>query len=281
VHPILFHIGNFPVRAYGTLILIGFFVALRYAMAEARRLPQGDAPDGKGRVTPDHVFDMALFGLVAGLIGTRVVFVALNWKLFAGDPIEALKIWTGGLSFIGAPIFGFGYVWLYCRRHRLPFLVVADIGAPGFALAYAFGRIGCFLNGCCYGRECSLPWAARFHEEGAVGVLTEPSHPTQIYAAIMSLAVFGALHALRRMRRPVASRSGLENPRSYADGTVVVSYFLLYATYRFVNDWFRAGATSKVLLWGLTDGQLTSLVAAPILIGLLWRLSRRRAPATP
>ncbi len=262
MHPILFHIGPFPVRAYGVLILIGFFLALRYAMSEARRMAAG-ATDGRNSITPDQVFDMSIFGLVAGLLGTRIVYVALNWNLFADNPIEALKIWTGGLSFIGAPIFGFGYAWLYCRRHNLSFLSAADIGAPGFALAYAFGRIGCFLNGCCYGHACNLPWAVRFHADGTSDALTAPSHPTQIYAAVMSLCIFAVLHRLRR--------------RQHRDGEVLLVYFMLYAVYRFINDFFRGGATSKALAFGLTDGQLVAIVALPILALLMMRL-RRQAP---
>ncbi len=268
MHPILFHVGPFPVRAYGVMILIGFFLALRYAMSEARwmaRTPLGGSSssmppvsDAQGGITPDHVFDMAIFGLVAGLIGTRVVYVALNWSAFAANPVEALKIWTGGLSFIGAPIFGFGYAWLYCRRHGLPFLKVADIGAPGFALAYTFGRLGCFLNGCCYGHACDLPWAVRFHADGASDALTVPSHPTQIYAAMMSIGIFVVLHRLRRRQHP--------------DGAVWLTYLMLYAIYRFLNDFFRSGATSKVIAFGLTDGQLVAIVAFPVLAFLLTRL---------
>jgi phosphatidylglycerol:prolipoprotein diacylglycerol transferase len=262
MHPILFHLGPFPVRAYGVMILIGFFIALRYAMAEARRL-QAASP-GSATVSPDQVFDMSLFGLIAGLIGTRLVYVALNWEMFAPNPIEIVKIWTGGLSFIGAPIFGFGFVWFYCRRHRLAFLPVADIGAPGFALAYVFGRIGCFLNGCCYGHACSLPWAVRFHADGASEALTPPSHPTQLYAAAMSLLIFAILHRLRR--------------RPHPDGAVLLSYLMLYAAYRFVNDFFRRGATAKVLAIGITDGQLAAAIAVPILAVLLIILYRTRQP---
>jgi len=269
VHPILFHIGPLPVRAYGTLILIGFLVALRYVLAAARRRATEDAgnsaPTGFEPITADHVLDMSLVGLVIGIIGTRIVFVALHWDLFRETPLDALKIWTGGLSFIGGPLFGFAYVWWYCRRHQLSFRAVADIGSPGFALAYAFGRIGCFLNGCCYGHVCSLPWAVRFHADGAPGALTAPSHPTQLYASAMSLAIFAVLH--RMLRRP------------HRDGAVTLAYFALYAAYRFVNDFFRSGATSKMVLPGLTDGQVAALVAIPVLLFLLFRLKAR--PESP
>lgn len=272
VHPILFHIGPLPVRAYGTLIMIGFLVALRYIMAAARRRAARDAESPEASqsapITADHVLDMSLAGLVIGIIGTRVVFVALNWDLFRDNPLDALKIWTGGLSFIGGPLFGFAYAWWYCRRHRLSFRAVADIGSPGFALAYAFGRIGCFLNGCCYGHACSLPWAVRFEADGVPGALTPPSHPAQLYASAMSLVIFAVLHRMLR--------------RAHRDGAVTLVYFILYATYRFINDFFRSGATSKTVVLGLTDGQAVALVAAPVLLALLFRLNSRAAnPVTP
>jgi len=265
LHPILFHLGPLPVRSYGVLILIGFLVALRYVLLAASRRPgreglDGVAPaPGNGVISADHVLDMALVGLVVGIIGTRVLFVALHWSLFRDNPLDALKVWTGGLSFVGGPIFGFAYVSWYCRRHGLPFRAVTDLASPGFALAYAFGRVGCFLNGCCYGHACSLPWAVRFQADGSPDVLTSPSHPTQLYAAAISLTIFVVLHRL--LKRP------------HQDGSVTIAYFALYAAYRFINDFFRAGATSRVILGSLTDGQVAALVAAPILL-LIWvRLS--------
>ena len=265
MHPILFYLGPLPVRAYGTLILIGFLVALRYVTLAARKRSRQTQPAPQVEITADHVLDMSLVGLIAGIVGTRIVYVALNWHLFSTNPLDALKLWTGGLSFIGAPVFGFGYAWWYCRRHKLPFLAVADLGAPGFALAYAFGRIGCLLNGCCYGHACSLPWAMRFHDDGAPNVWTDPSHPTQIYSAVMSLVIFAALHRL--LNRP------------HRDGTVFVAYLALYAVYRFVNDFCRSGATAKVVWLGLTDGQCAAIIALPVLIFAFGRVSRKRAGA--
>lgn len=259
MRPILFHLGPLPVRSYGTLIMIGFLLALRYVIVQAHRLYGSPTADraGQGKaITADHILDMSLIGLALGIVGTRVVFVVLHWEMFRDNVWEAFKIWTGGLSFVGGPLFGFAYAWWYCRRHRLSFAAVADLAAPGFALAYVFGRIGCFLNGCCYGHACALPWAVRFEADGMGSVLTPPSHPTQIYAAIMNVGIFVFLH--RMLRRP------------HQDGQVILAYGMLYAAYRFINDFFRAGATSRFVVGWVTDGQLAALVAIPILF-LLWR----------
>jgi phosphatidylglycerol:prolipoprotein diacylglycerol transferase len=261
MHPVLFHAGPITLRSYGVLVMCGFLVALWYVMGAARRAqaarPEG-APPG---ITPEQVFDASLVGLVAGIIGTRVLYVALNWSFYSHNPVAAFQIWNGGLSFIGAPIFGFGYCAYYCRRHGLSFLDVADMASAGFAVAYAIGRIGCFLNGCCYGAVCNLPWAVRFHADGHATALTPPSHPTQIYSALASLAAFAALDA------------GLKRP--HKRGVLFVGYLLFYAVYRFLVEGLRKGATAEVFRWQLTDAQVFSLVITPILLGVLIALIRR------
>lgn len=269
MRPILFHIGPVPIRAYGLLIVIGFLVALRYVLAQLDRLSRELGQDGarrQGLPTKDQLLDMALIGLALGIVGTRVVFVALHWEMFRDNPLDILRIWTGGLSFIGGPLFGFAFVWWYARRYGLSFRRMADLASPGFALAYAFGRVGCFLNGCCYGHACSLPWAVRFHVDGFGDALTPPSHPTQLYASAMSLGIFAVLHRL--LRTP------------HRPGQVAVAYFALYACYRFVNDFFRAGATSRVVAFGLTDGQVAALIAIPVLAILWFRLRRPEQPGS-
>jgi phosphatidylglycerol:prolipoprotein diacylglycerol transferase len=261
MHPVLFNIGPLPVRAYGAAILVGYLLGLRYTVAAARRRMAARGAADAHPITPDAVLDMALVGLVCGVVGARLVFVALYPQLFRSDWTDVFRLWTGGLSFIGAPVFGFGYAWWYCRRRKLPFLAAADMAAPAFALGYVFGRIGCLLNGCCYGRACDVPWAMQFPLEGAPGVFTAPSHPTQIYSALASLAIFGILD--RRLRGP------------HAEGEVFITYGLLYALYRFINEWFRRGATANVVFAGLTEGQIAAALAVPVLA--VWLYRRRSA----
>lgn len=264
MHPVLFHIGPIPIRSYGVLVLVGFLLGLWYVMRAARRRMASLKPSDPGVITPDHVFDASLVGLFMGILGTRVLYVALNWPQFRDNPLDIFKIWTGGLTFLGAPLFGFGYLYYYCRRHHLPFLAFADLCAPGFALASAFGRIGCFLNGCCYGHACDLPWAVRFYQEG--GVLTPPSHPAQLYEAVFHLFWFVLLD--RWLRRP------------HRDGEVLLGYLGLYCVSRFIMEEFRKGGSSTVDAFGLSLAQIYCVVALPIFLFLLWLLRRSRLPST-
>ncbi|MGC8667659.1 MAG: prolipoprotein diacylglyceryl transferase [Chthonomonadales bacterium] len=264
MHPILFHLGSFPVRSYGVMVLVGFLMGLWYASAAARRrlstLPEGDAR----AVSPDHVADMALVGLFVAIAGARALYVLLDLDQFRGHWMDVFKVWTGGLSIHGAIVCGIAYVWWYSRRHHLNFLAFADLCAPAFALGYAIGRVGCFLNGCCYGAACNLPWAVRFQKEGEPGVLTPPSHPTQLYATAMNLVWFVLLD--RWSRRP------------HRDGEIFVGYLALYCVYRFIDEQFRKGATADVFIAGFTHAQVFSAAALPVLLVILWRMHRTSAP---
>jgi len=265
MHPILFHIGPVPVRAYGVAVLLGFLLGLAYAMAAARRQLLRKPPPGCERLTPEHVFDFAMVALVVAVIGARALYVAMDWHEFRDNPLDALRVWTGGLSIYGSIAASLAYMAWFCRRRRLDFLTLADIGAPSFALGYAIGRVGCFLNGCCYGAECHLPWAVRFAAEGDPGHLTPPSHPTQLYAAAINLVWFILLDRWSR--------------RSQRRGEILIGYLLLYSVYRFVVEQFRKGATATLFAYGLTHAQAFSLAAIPVLLFLLLKLRRTPRPA--
>jgi phosphatidylglycerol:prolipoprotein diacylglycerol transferase len=122
---------------------------------------------------------------------------------------------------------------------------MGDVVAPGVALGYAIGRVGCFLNGCCYGGPTDLPWACRFHDPPITGPLTPPSHPTQIYASIINLGVFYLLLRIFRRQR--------------VTGQVLWSYIVFYAVYRFGIEFLRAGVTAQVAAAGLTQAQWASI----------------------
>lgn len=274
MRPILFYIGSTPIRSFGVMVLIGFLLALRYAMAAARRrmAKTGQKPGEPGVITPDHVFDMSMIGLFIGILGARLLYVLLDLDQFK-NPLDVIKIWTGGITIVGAILTCIPFLWFYCRRHKLPFFAFADIAAPAFALGYAIGRIGCLLNGCCYGHACDLPWAMRFPDErfpnANPAILTPPSHPTQIYATLFNLAWFVLLDRWSR--------------RSHRDGEIFLGYLALYCVYRFVDEQFRKGATADIFALGLTHAQAFILVVLPILLLLLWRLRRKPVsqPAVP
>src|SRR5258708_272933 len=149
----------------------------------------------------DIIADVTLWLMAGGIIGARFVYVTTYWKQeFAGEPFsEVFMIQHGGLVYygglIGATIAVLGYLFW----KKLPVWKIADILAPSIALGSVFGRVGCLLNGCCYGRACDLPWAIHFpspHNTFPQGV-----HPTQLYESFLSLILSAGLAWLYRHKK--------------------------------------------------------------------------------
>ena len=246
MRPILFHIGSVPIRSFGMLVMIGFMAGLWWVMRECesrKSLPEGTPR----RVAPEVLQDIATIGLFTSIIGARLVFVLLSWGYYSKHPKEIVQVWEGGISLHGALLFAVITLVVYCKKQKVSVASAADLGATAWALSYTFGRIGCFLNGCCYGNSCSLPWAVRFHDENGFG-LTPPSHPIQIYAAILNLIFF--LILVRWGRRP------------HHDGVIFLSYMIMYGAYRFFMEYLRIGATTTLLIPSLhlTDTHIVSLL---------------------
>lgn len=154
MHPELFRIPftELTVKSYGTMLVVGFLSAV-YVI---RRLSRDITPD------PDMITNASLYALVAGVAGARIFYVLHYYENFRGDFTGMFKIWQGGLELLGGVIGAVAVIILYLRYHKLPARRYLDILAIGLMLALVFGRIGCFLNGCCYGKPTDLPWAVRF-----------------------------------------------------------------------------------------------------------------------
>jgi phosphatidylglycerol---prolipoprotein diacylglyceryl transferase len=154
MHPELFKIPftSLTIKGYGLMLVIGFLLAV-YVI---RRLSRNITPD------PQMITNASLYALVAGVIGARVFYILHHFDNFAGNLKSIFAIWQGGLELLGGVIAAIAVIVLYLRYHKLPARQYLDILAIGLMLALCFGRMGCFLNGCCFGKPCDLPWAVRF-----------------------------------------------------------------------------------------------------------------------
>jgi phosphatidylglycerol:prolipoprotein diacylglycerol transferase len=154
MHPELFRIPftTLTVKSYGLMMVIGFLAAV-YII---RRLSRNITPD------PMMITNCSLYALVAGVVGARIFYVLHHFDSFRGDLIRVFAIWDGGLELLGGVFAAIIVVILYVRYHKLPVRRYLDILAVGLMLALAFGRIGCFFSGCCFGKPNDLPWAIRF-----------------------------------------------------------------------------------------------------------------------
>ena len=222
-----------PLHAFGIMIILGFLLACYVGDREARR-----------RGLPDFMYDLGLVMLLAGIVGGRLLYFIQFYDEFAKEDfplLELFKIWKGGLVFYGGAIVGFLGGLVYCLRRKLPVAECMDIAALVTPLAMAAGRLGCFLNGCCYGKVCGpdYPLGVVFPRDSNVGTsqLTNglvsresaallPVHPVQLYQAGHDFLMFALL--LVYLRTPGAPK-----------GAGMPLLFVLYGIGRFVLEGLR------------------------------------------
>ena len=154
MHPELFEIPivHQSIKSYGLMMVVGFILAvavIRYLSRHFTRDPQ-------------HITNAALYSLIAGVVGARAFFVIHYFDQFRGDPLGFVAIWKGGLELIGGVLLAIAVILFYIWYHKLPIRHYLDALAIGLMVALVFGRIGCFLNGCCYGKPTELPCGVRF-----------------------------------------------------------------------------------------------------------------------
>jgi phosphatidylglycerol:prolipoprotein diacylglycerol transferase len=256
------HFGpTITLHTYGLLLAIAFIAGLWVASREAKR--QGlDA----GRVT-----DMAIWVLIAGLIGAKVLLVLVDFHYYQRSPRELWSIFQSGGVFYGGLIGGALVAWWYARRHGLAGWSTADALAPGVVLGQAIGRLGCFAAGCCWGKPTSLPWAVTFtdvYASRAVGTpMDTPLHPSQLYESGAAFLIFAFLLWLL--------------PRKRFNGQVTLAYVALYSAVRFGLEFLRGDPERGSWFGGaLSTSQVIAIV---LLLGtavLLPRLRRTQALAT-
>lgn len=239
----LFHIGPINVYSFGLMLSLAFALAVLVAFYNARN----------HGVDPWLIIDMALWLFLAGLVGSRLVFVFLNWSYYAANPAEIFATWQGGVSFYGAILGGFLVVVVFARRRKLRLGPIADAIAPGLALAASVGRLGCTLNGCCYGLPTSGFWGvfSRF----APGL----RHPTQLYESALYMLSF--IFLLRWQKK-----------HAKAPGQLFLTFVGLYLAGRFAVEFFREG--ERIYSW-LTVTQAASIVIAIAAVVAYVYLGRR------
>jgi phosphatidylglycerol:prolipoprotein diacylglycerol transferase len=254
MHPIAFDLGPFPIHWYGIMVALAFVAGLW--TASRRCLRSG--------IAAEEIIDLGPWLILGAIVGARTLYVVSYWReSFAGRPIgEIFAVWRGGLVYYGGLIGATLACILYLRAKKLPFWKVADILAPSSALGCVFGRIGCLLNGCCYGRACDLPWAIRFPAGNPLNPPTYPVHPTQIYDSLLNLCLYAGLAWLYRHKK--------------FDGQVFGVYLVGYALLRSFVELFRGDypAYQHYLGGWATPAHLVSFGILAAGLVLLWALSR-------
>jgi phosphatidylglycerol:prolipoprotein diacylglycerol transferase len=227
MHPVLLKFGPLNVYSYGVMVAIGFALATACAYMHAPKFG----------IDRNNVVDLMILMLVFGIAGARVFYILQNLTYYRLNPSEMLNLSKGGLVWYGAFIAGLGISAIYIKIKRMDFWASLDLAAPYIALAQALGRVGCFLNGCCYGVAM------------ADGLL----HPTQLYSAATLLLIFVALRIWQDHR--------------HFKGEIFLGYCILYSSKRFLMEFIR-GDNPGIFL-GLTISQVISCVVFVISLGTL------------
>lgn len=212
MHPVICTIGQFSVYSYGLMLAVAFLVSSTLASIEAK----------KQNIPPDTIFNLFFTALIFGILGARIFYVIENLHYYLNNPIEIIMLQRGGLSWFGGLMLGILSSVLYLRK-KLPIYKIFDLIAPFIALAQAIGRIGCLLNGCCYGKTII---------------------PIQIYSSFLLLLIFSILRFLQQ--------------KPHKDGQIFFTYLLLYSIKRFFIEFWRMD--NAIILLGLTLFQIISIM---------------------
>jgi phosphatidylglycerol:prolipoprotein diacylglycerol transferase len=265
MHPILFRIGPFALRSYGLMLALSFFLGILLA---GRRLK---------RTGGDHtkMIDLAVVIILASVIGSRLFYVVFHWNEFSGHFLDIINpfnnaqgIGIAGLSMDGGVFLAILCGLLFLRLRKQPILLTLDALAPSFALGIFLTRIGCFLNGCCFGKPCWGCLGVIFPADCPAGWIypQTPLHPAQLYNSLGGLIILGLL-------------LWLERHRTFSGFTFFLA-LIFYGLLRLVVDFFRYFQEGEILFRPgdvpITGNQAVSLAAMVLaLILFLWFRSRR------
>ncbi|MFH1799176.1 MAG: prolipoprotein diacylglyceryl transferase [Candidatus Omnitrophota bacterium] len=243
MHRVVFQIGSFTLYSYGVFVAFGFLLGSSLILRQAKK---------KG-FDSGSISDCLTAVLIGGLLGGRLLFVLINWQQYSQNILRIFMIYEGGLAVQGAVVMGILSVALISHIRKLSFWKVSDLIAPYVALGQAMGRIGCFLNGCCYGKPI----------ESGIGVTLRGESfrriPTQIYSSIGLFFIFILLLWIRK--------------KHSFDGRIFIVYIMLYSGFRFFMDFLRGDELA--LIYGVKLSQAIGALMFAAAAGLYAILRRR------
>ncbi len=255
---IAFSLGPITIYWYGVFVALGFIAALLVMQWRA----------GKASFARERIADLVVAAMIGGIVGARLFYVAINWSYFARNPLEIVMVQHGGLVFYGGFIGATLAVLLLCRKRQHDPWVVADLMAIGVPLGQTLGRIGCLINGCCFGK----PTGSWFHvtyiapphnlvhdiqvENGVIDAHEAclPVFPVQLVQSLINLSIVIVLLVVaRRLKRP---------------GQLFGLFLVLYAVGRFVNE-FNRGDYISYYFGVFTIAQVICLLLLPVGVGIM------------
>ena len=218
MRPILIQIGELGIPSYGIMLAVSFLIAILLVKRASKHFA----------ISPVIIENLAFYVMLGVIIGGRFLYVMFHWPQYEHDLLGIIRVWEGGMMFYGGFLGALVASLFYLQKEKLSVLLFGDLVAPAIALGEFFTRIGCFLNGCCFGTPSRLPWAVTFPENCVAGgspVGDYALHPTQIYTALFSVALFFFLN--RRLYG------------KHKTGEIFSLYLIFSGIFRFSIDFIR------------------------------------------
>jgi len=232
MHPILFKLGPLTIYTYGTFVFIGVAAAYWLSTRDAVRMG----------LDKDKFSNLFFWTVVAAFLGARILYTIVEWKLFIEHPFYVIFS-RAGFVFYGGVIGGFIAAYIIIKKYKWDFLKIADIVSLYIPLGHAFGRMGCFSYGCCYGKPTNSWIGMLFPPTSPAGAAGVKVIPTQIISAFFLVVIFLILLYVRRKKR--------------FEGQIFLSYLLLYGIFRFIIEFFRGDP--RGYLWVFSTSQWVSI----------------------
>lgn len=240
INPVL-TIGPISVQWYGIMVASAVLTIVLWILWQVRK---------GANISYDTALTVALVGIPSGVIFAKILHVIDLWEYYIQNP--GLILSGAGLTAWGAVLGAALGVWIYSRVSKLQYGYFTDMVAPGIILSQAVGRVGCIINGCCYGIPTSLPWGVIYTHPNSLAPLGVAVHPTHLYELIYNLIVFGILLILRGRLKP--------------DGSLFLIYLSLYSLWRVGIGFLREGTP---FLFGLHQAQVIAIIVLAITIPIL------------
>lgn len=244
MYPVILDLGRIKIYSWGFMLALAVIISL---WGLSRQF-------AKESYDTEIIFDIVFWVVVAGIIGARFAYVLVyRWEEFIANPLYLITFTNGaidGLMWYGGFIGGWGAFIYYIKKKKLDLWKMLDLFAPFLALSYAIVRVGCFLNGCCFGIETDSVWGVVFPHVDHLH-----RYPTQLFSTAINLVIFGFLYWYY--------------PRRSFNGEVCSLYLIFYAVYRFMIEFLRA---SEVVYGVLAPSQVISIFILLLGIGMyIWR----------
>jgi phosphatidylglycerol:prolipoprotein diacylglycerol transferase len=236
--PEICHIGSFTIYSYGLMLVLAFFVCAYLSNLQAR----------KEQMDPEQIFNLFFYVFIFGIIGSRVFYVLLNAGFYLHNPLEIIMLQHGGMAWFGGLIFGTVSALQFIKKHKMDLLRSLDLMAPFIALGQAIGRIGCLLNGCCFGRESAFGLYFKVFDKVLI--------PTQLYSSLLLILIFIILR--------------IKQDKKHLPGEILCSYLFLYSLKRFFIEFLRND--SPRVFYGLTFFQILCLAMFLISLGIFIKI---------